>query len=161
MGVIGEAIGAASGIFGGASASSAMRKARRMVKDQIRKNQDWYDRRYHEDATQRADAQRIIALTEENIRKRNKAAAGRQAVMGGTEESVAAAKDANRQALADATAQIAVDGAHRKDQIEQQYMERDSELKDRLAQIEAGRAEAIADAVKNGAQGLSGLAELV
>ena len=146
MGLIGSALGAVGGIFGGISASKAMKEAKANVEGQIRKNQDWYDRRYNEDATQRADAQRILTMTEESIRRRNKAAAGTQAVMGGTEESAAAAKAANNQALADATAQVAVNGEQRKDQIEQQYLERDAALQEQMRQLEAGRAQAIAQA---------------
>ena len=114
MGIIGSAIGGALGIggsiFGGISASKAMKKVKKNLEGQMKDNQDWYDRRYNEDATQRADAQRILTITNDNIRQRNKAAAGAQAVMGGTEESVAAAKAMNNQALADATSQIAVAG---------------------------------------------------
>ena len=60
MGLIGSAIGAAGSIFGGISASKAMKRAKKNVEAQRQKNQDWYDRRYNEDATQRADAQRIL-----------------------------------------------------------------------------------------------------
>jgi len=95
MGLIGAAIGAAGSIFGGIAASKAMRKMKANVEAQKKNNQDWFDRRYNEDATQRADAQRILTMTEESIKNRNKAAAGAQAVMGGTEESVAATKAAN------------------------------------------------------------------
>ena len=147
-GLIGSALGAVGSIFGGISASKAMKEAKKNVEAQMKKNQDWYDRRYNEDATQRADAQRVLTLTEENIRNRNRQAAGTQAVMGGTEESTAAAKAANNRALADATAQIAVNGEQRKDAIEQQYLQRDAELNERLRQIEAGKADAIAEAVQ-------------
>ena len=60
-------MGAVGSIFGGVSASKAMKKAINNVKEQQQKNQDWYDRRYNEDATQRADAQRILTMTEESI----------------------------------------------------------------------------------------------
>lgn len=63
MGLIGSALGAVGSIFGGNSASKAMKKAKQNVEQQIQKNQDWYDRRYNEDATQRADAQRILTMT--------------------------------------------------------------------------------------------------
>ena len=89
MGLIGSAIGAAGSIFGGISASKAMKKIQRNVEAQRQKNQNWYDRRYNEDYTQRSDAQRILTQTEESIKNRNKQAAGIQAVMGGTDESVA------------------------------------------------------------------------
>lgn len=76
MGLIGAAIGAAGSIFGGIAASKAMRKMKANVEAQKKDNQDWFDRRYNEDATQRADAQRILTMTEESIKNRNKAAAG-------------------------------------------------------------------------------------
>lgn len=148
MGMIGAAVGAAGSIFGGISASKAMKKMKANVEAQKKANQDWYDRRYNEDATQRADAQRILTLTQENIKNRNKAAAGAQAVMGGTDESTAAAKEANNKALADATATIAVNGEQRKDAIEGQYRERDAALNEQLNQIEKGKAEAIGQAVQ-------------
>ena len=95
--IIGAGVGAAASVFGGISASKAIRKMK---------------------ATQRADAQRILTKTEEAFRNRNRAAQGAAAVMGGTEESVASTKAANSQALADATSQIAVNAEARKDQIE-------------------------------------------
>ena len=154
MGLIGSAIGAAGSIFGGIAASKAMRKMKKNVEAQKRANQDWYDRRYNEDATQRADAQRILTLTEENIKNRNRAAQGAQAVMGGTEESVAASKEANNRALSDAAAQIAVNGEQRKDAIENQYQERDAALDNQLNNIEQSKAQAISQAV----QGVTGIA---
>lgn len=148
MGLIGSAIGAAGGIFGGIKASKAMKKAKRNVEAQRQKNQDWYDRRYNEDATQRADAQRILTQTEESIKQRNKAAAGSAAVMGGTDESVAAAKEANNKALADATSQIAADAEARKDNIEATYMQNDNAFVEQLNAIEQGKANAISGAVQ-------------
>ena len=154
MGLIGAASGAAGSIFGGISASKAMSKMKANVEAQKKANQDWYDRRYNEDATQRADAQRILTMTEESIKNRNKAAAGAQAVMGGTEESVAAAKAANNKALSDATSQIAVNAEQRKDSIEQQYQQRDADLTNQLNEIEQNKANAIGQAV----QGVTGAA---
>lgn len=140
MGLIGSAIGAAGSIFGGISASKAMKRAKKNVEAQRKKNQDWYDRRYNEDATQRADAQRILTQTEESIKQRNKQAAGSAAVMGGTDESVAAAKAANNQALADATSQIAANAEARKDNIEATYMANDNAFVEQLNQLEQGKA---------------------
>lgn len=164
MGIVGSAIGGALGIgasiFGGISASKAMKKVKKNIEEQQRENQDWYDRRYNEDATQRADAQRILTMTNENIRQRNQQAAGAQAVMGGTEESVAAAKAANNQALADATSQIAVNGERRKDQIESEYMQTKSDLNDKFNNLEQARAGAISQAVQGMAQTGSNMASV-
>lgn len=164
MGILGSAIGGALGIgasiFGGISASKAMKKVKRNLEGQMKENQNWYDRRYNEDATQRADAQRILTMTNENIRQRNQQAAGAQAVMGGTEESVAAAKAANNQALADATSQIAVAGERRKDQIESQYMQTKADLNDKLNNLEQAKAQNTAQAVQGVAQAGANMAGL-
>lgn len=163
MGLIGSiaggALGAAGSIFGGISASKAMRRVKKNLQAQKQANQNWYDRRYNEDATQRADAQRILTQTEESIRNRNRQAAGAQAVMGGTDESTAAAKAANAQALADATSQIAVNAENRKDQIEQTYQQRDSQINEALNNLEINKAQAISQAVQGVAKAGAGIAE--
>ena len=162
MGLIGSiaggALGAAGSIFGGISASKAMRRVKKNLQAQKEANQNWYDRRYNEDATQRADAQRILTQTEESIRNRNRQAAGAQAVMGGTDESTAAAKAANAQALADATSQIAVGAENRKDQIEQTYQQRDSQINEALNNLEMNKAQAISQAVQGVAKAGAGIA---
>lgn len=156
--IAGGALGAVGSIFGGISASKAMKKVKKNLQAQQQANKDWYDRRYNEDATQRADAQRILTKTEEAIRNRNQQAAGAQAVMGGTEESVAAAKAANNQALADATSQIAVNADARKDQIAQTYQQRDAQINDALNNLEINKAQAISSAVQGMAQAGAGIA---
>lgn len=138
---------AIGGIFGGIAASKAMKKAKANVEGQMKDNQDWYDRRYNEDATQRADAQALLAATEDSIRNRNRQAAGAQAVMGGTDESTAAAKAANNEALAQATSNIAVNADRRKDAIEQQYQQNKANLNQQLNDLEQKRASAVTGAV--------------
>lgn len=156
--IAGGALGAAASIFGGISASKAMRRVKENLQAQKEANQNWYDRRYNEDATQRADAQRILAKTEESIKNRNRQAAGVQAVMGGTDESTAAAKAANAQALADATSQIAAGADNRKDQIEQTYQQRDSQINGALNNMEINKAQAISQAVQGVAKAGAGIA---
>lgn len=156
--LVGAGISAVGSIFGGISASKAMKKVKKNLQAQKQANQDWYDRRYNEDATQRADAQRILTKTEESIRNRNRQAAGAQAVMGGTEESVAAAKAANNQALADATSQIAVNAEARKGQIAQAYQQRDARIDDALNNLETGKAQAVSSAVQGVALAGAGMA---
>lgn len=145
-------------IFGGISASRAAKKQKEAIEAQRRKNQDWYDRRYNEDATQRADAQRILTMTEESIKNRNRQASGSAAVMGGTDESVAAAKAANNQALADATSQIAAAADARKDSIEATYMQNDNAFAQQLNNIEAGKQASISQAVQGVANAGSSIA---
>lgn len=156
--LIGAGLSAVGSIFGGIAASKAMKQVKKNLQAQQQANQDWYDRRYSEDATQRADAQRILTMTEESIKNRNRQAAGTQAVMGGTEESLAAAKAANNQALADATSQIAVNGEARKDQIEQIYQDKDARINDALNNLEINKAQAISSAAQGMSQAGAGIA---
>ena len=152
MGIFGSAVGGLLGIggtiFGGISASKAMKRYKRNIENEQNDNLDWYNRRWNEDATQRADAQRILAITNQNIRDRNRAAAGTAAVMGGTEESVAATKAANAQAMADAASQIAVAGARRKDAVDEAYRERKAALDDKLDNLELKKAGYISEATQ-------------
>ncbi len=165
MGILGGAIGAGLGavgsIFGGISASKAMKRVKKNLEEQRKKNQDWYDRRYYEDATQRADAQAILNKTEEFIRNRNKQAAGAQAVMGGTDESVAAAKAANNEALATATTNIAVNGEARKDAIESQYLQTDANIQQQLNDLEQKKAANTAAAIQGVAKAGSNIAGIL
>lgn len=142
-GIIGAAAGAAGGILGGISRNKALKQQMKMVNEQKKENQDWYDRRYNEDSTQRADAQAMLTKTAEAIKQRNQASAGSAAVMGGTEESVASTKAANAQAMADATSNIVVAGEQRKDQIESQYRERNNELNQQLQNLQSQKKDAL------------------
>ena len=156
--LISGAMGIGGAIFGGISASKAMKKVQKTLENQQRENQDWYDRRYNEDATQRADAQRILAITEQNIRNRNRQAAGTAAVMGGSDESLAATKAANASAMADAASQIAIAGDRRKDNIEQQYQTTKASINEKLNELEKQKANAISQAVQGVASSASNMA---
>lgn len=160
--MIGAAVGAGlkigSSIFGGISASKAIKKMKKRVNQQMKENQDWYDRRYNEDSTQRADAQRLLTMTEDSIRKRNQSAEGSAAVMGGTDEGTAAAKEANNKALADVTGEINAEADARKDQIEQQYQSKKADLNNQLNNLDQQKAQAVSDAVKGVADAGSDIA---
>lgn len=164
MGILGSVLGGALGIgasiFGGRKASQAMKKVKENLEGQMKENQAWYNRRYNEDATQRADAQRILTITNDNIRERNRQAAGTQAVTGGTDESVAATKAANALALAEATSQIAMAGERRKDQVEGQYMQSKAGLNSQLNDMERAKAGAISQAAQGVADAGAGMADL-
>lgn len=146
--LIGAGVQAIGSIVGGISASKAMNQARKMVEDQKQRNQAWYDRRYNEDATQRADAQRMISMTNEAIRDRNKQAAGMAAVTGATEEAAAATKAANAEAMAGAMSAITANAEARKDTIEQQYMQNDQSLTNQLVDVQKGKAQGISAATQ-------------
>ena len=154
--IISAAISAASSIAGGAASAAATRKAKATAEAKERQrqaeNQAWYDRRYNEDPLQRSSAQQLLTKTADTIRQRNRAAAGRAAVTGGTEESVAATKAANAKAIADTASALAANDDARKDKIEDRYLNEKYASQDRLAksqeQYELNRANNIAQAIK-------------
>lgn len=158
--IIGAGIGALGSIFGGLSASSAMKQRRDGVLRLQQENKDWFDRRYNEDALQRADALALLERTKEAVRNRNQSAAGVQAVMGGTDESVAHEREAGNKAIADVTTNIAAEGARRKDQIEAQYRAQDAALQGQLNDIERDRANATSEAIKGVASAGANIAGL-
>lgn len=138
--LIGAGLGVASSIFGGISARKARRKQERMLAQQEQENQAWYDRKYNEDPTKRADTVRLLTQMQEQIKNRNKAAKGRQAVMGGTEDSTTAVKEANNKTLADTTSQIVAANESRKDAIEGQYQDRKDAIQSKRMGLEAEKA---------------------
>ncbi len=138
-GIIGGVGGAFSSIFGGIGRNRALQKQMDMIKDERKKNRSWFDRRYNEDATQRADAVLAAERAREFLRTRNRQAAGTAAVMGGTEESVAAQKAQANDVLADTTSKIAAAGANRQDRIEGEYLQREQQLDDDLRKLEGGK----------------------
>ncbi|MCD8281879.1 MAG: hypothetical protein LUC22_01350 [Prevotella sp.] len=148
IGAIGAAASIGSSIAGGIASSKASKKANKYINKELSENESWYNRRMNEDATQRADAQRILTQTEDYIKNRNRAMAGQQAVQGGTEESTAATKAQNAAALADATSQIAANAEAQKDKIEENYQTNKRELLGQKAGVEYQRAQNIASAVQ-------------
>lgn len=150
--LISAGLGAFGGILGAKRKNKLVEKHQAMLNKQKQENQDWYDRKYNEDATQRADAQRLLSLTEESIKRRNRAAQGRAAVMGGTDESVEAEKEANSKVLADAASQIAAQSDQRKDAIEQQYMNNKNGIEQNKMELE-GQKQSVLNAAIGGAAG--------
>lgn len=159
--LIGAGLGLASSIAGGIANRKARRKQEQMIAQQQRENQAWYDRTYNADPTKRADTVRLLTQMQEQIKSRNKAAKGRQAVMGGTEDSTTAVKEANNKTLADTTSQIVAANDARKDNIEQQYMNRKNQLQNQQMGMEAEKAADTANAVAGVAGTASNIAATI
>lgn len=138
--LIGAGLGLASSIAGGIANRKARRKQEQMLAQQQRENQAWYDRKYNEDPTKRADTVRLLTQMQEQIKNRNRAAKGRQAVIGGTEDSTTAVKEANNKTLADTTSQIVAANEARKDAIEQQYQQNKRSIQGQQMQMEAEKS---------------------
>lgn len=138
--IIGAGLSLASSIAGGISNRKAQKAQEEMLAKRKAENQAWYDRKYNEDPTKRASTLRMLTQMQEQIKDRNRAAKGRQAVMGGTEDSVTAVREANNKALADTTSQIVAANDSRKDTIEQQYQQNKQNIENSQMQMAAQQA---------------------
>lgn len=144
-------------IFGGIKARREAKKQQKMLDAQKADNQAWYNRRYNEDGTQRADAQRLLTNTQDLLRRQTMAAQGTNAVTSASTEAVAAQKAANNQALASATSTIAAASDARKDNIEQQYQANADAINAKKMAVSQQKQNAITQAV----QGVAGTADSI
>lgn len=126
--IIGAALTAASAIAGGISNSARRRAVKRLRGQQLRDNQTWYNQEYNADATQRADAARLLTQMKEQLQERTKAARGRQNVIGGTEDSTTATKEGNNSTIVDTTSKIYASNQARKDNISDEYRKTKAEI---------------------------------
>lgn len=134
-------LNAAGSIYGGIRNRKLMEGVRDDINAEKQRNEAWYNRRYNEDPIQRAAAEAVLTRLGEDVRDNNRRLAGAQAVMGGTDESVAAAKAAGGKVIADAASQIAAANEARRDRIEDQYRLKDSELAQRLRNMDFQQAQ--------------------
>lgn len=151
--IAGAALSAATQIGGAIAAKKQAKKAEAQLEQQKKQNEDWYNRRYNEDYTQTAEAQRALTLAREEAQRQLAAARGRQAVMGGTEESVAATQEAVNKGVADTMSSIAARGTARKDAIENTYLGKRDSIAQQYMNLYNQRANAVSQAAGNAAQG--------
>lgn len=146
-------IGAAGSVLGNVLQRNAQKRAYQRQQESLRRdaadNAAWYNRRYYEDATQRADTQRALAQARETFRSSNRAAMGRNAVMGGTNAQAAAAKEANNEAYADMVSQAAAAAESRKDNVEDAYLKQKQTLNGAQRTLDNTNDQANAEAIGN------------
>ncbi|MCD8266384.1 MAG: hypothetical protein LUC33_04435, partial [Prevotellaceae bacterium] len=145
--MVSGAAGVATGIANIFGQKKAFKKRQELLDKREQENEDWYNQRYNEDATQRADAQAMLTRTQDMLRQQNADSKGTAAVMGGTEESQAATKAANAQAIADASSSIVRQADARKDTIEDKYRSQKDSLEQQRDQMIADQQQAMSDAI--------------
>lgn len=135
-----------SAIIGAISSSAKARKARQLIQNQRDENQRWYNTKMNGDYTQRADVQNVINRQRELLDEQIKRANARSVVGGASEEQAALAKEAANKSIAQATADIAAEGANYKDRVEQQYRANDAALNQQQAQTYQQQAAQVSQA---------------
>lgn len=168
--MFGALIGAVTSIAGGVASALGSNRAAKIREEELKRREErqaaTYARRVNQDYTQRADAQRMLALTRDALKQRAEAAAGRQAVMGTTDSGLAAEREMAANVMADTASQIAAAGEVMKDEAEKTYeAQQDANSQERV-DIAAGKAKATGAAVGQmvqgvgqAAAGLSGMSE--
>lgn len=135
--LIGAGLSVASSIAGNIAAKRQRDKAREKIKESLLDNQRWRDRNYYQDPTKRADTIRLLSQLRETLRERSRAARGRQAVMGGTEQSLEAVREANNKTIADATGNIVAANEARKERVDNIAEQTKRQLKQQQAGMNA------------------------
>jgi hypothetical protein len=138
--------GLVGSVFGTISAAKQARKANKLLNQEAQENQDWYNKNYNQDYTQTASNQALINKTAEMLRNRSSAEAGRQAVGGGTDESVAQEKEQDNQALGNSVQNIAAQADARKNQVENQYQNQKTSIDNAKIGVANNQAQNIASA---------------
>ena len=128
MGILSGIAALGSAIFGAVSSSEQNRAAAKLIKQQRKDNQHWYNIRMAEDYTNRADVQRAVEKQRQMLDEQYQKARGQNVVAGATDESVALQKEAANKSVADATASVAAAAAEDKNRVEAEYRRQDAAL---------------------------------
>ncbi len=148
IGVVG---GLASSLIGGAQASKAADEAEARQRRQEAAEEAWYRRRYNESYLDTAAGQNLVRRAKDYAREQWKKAQGAQAVAGGTDASVAMAKEAGNKMVGDTIANIAAADTQRKDNIDMMH----HQSQQKFAQMDMARANQRAQNIANAASAAS------
>ena len=115
LGGISAAGGLASGIAGLVQSNKQAQEAARMQRERDDFNKSLFNRQYYQDAISRNDTQHFLRQLRNNMRDTVEQQNNTAVITGQTPEAVAAAKEANAKAYADAIASIDATNSQRKD----------------------------------------------
>jgi hypothetical protein len=146
LSAISGGLGLAGSVFGTISAAKKAREANKLLNQEQRENQDWYNKNYNQDYTQTASNQALITKTADMLRNRSLAEAGRQAVGGGTDENVAQEKEQDNNALGNAVQNVAAQADARKNQVEGEYLTQKQNLDNQKIAVDNNQAQNISSA---------------
>lgn len=155
--IAGAALSIGSSIWGGIKARKAEKKYKAQLRQQEKEQNDWFRSRYNSDYTQRADVQALLNRASEEARKQVGAARGRQAVMGGTDESVSAAQAAANEGLSNTYTNIAAQASAYKDAVDQQNQQNRAAINQAYLSLYSNAAKNAAQAASEGMKAGVGL----
>lgn len=159
--IIAAALGAAGSIYGankaGKDSAAANQAATDEMNAQKQANEQWYQQKMNENYLDSAEAQAALTKAREMAKEQMASARGMQAVMGGTDASIAATQQSVNKMLTDTTSGLAAAGTARKDAIDQTYINRNNELSRQLIDMYGNKAAQSAAAGSGALSSLAGI----
>lgn len=114
--------GIASSIVSGIQGAKAANAARQEYAQKNAMLDNWFNKQYYSDITQRTDVQNMLRILDENQQKQAKRDEAIGAITGATQESLLAAQDSRNKSYANALAEIASNASTLKDTYLQNYL---------------------------------------
>lgn len=140
--LIGAGVSIAGSLIGGAKADKEAKKAQAALDQNHQSTMDALRRRANEDGLQTAASQSALTRAREMFNENISRAQATQAVMGGTNASVAQAKAQANDALANAASNVAVSAENRRNQAEDAMLAENKNYANQTADIHNQRAAA-------------------
>ena len=141
----------------GKKSKDANEAAEKAIRQQQRENEDWYRNKKNENYLETVEAQAALTKARDMAKEQMAQARASQAVMGGTDASLAQTQDAVGNMISDTTTGLAEVGAAKKEAAEQQYLNNKSALAQQVVSMYQNKAAQNAQAGSNALSALSGI----
>lgn len=121
-------MGLVSGITGAVKSAKAARQQQRLIDEQNRKNEIWFNNEYYKDYMDRSDVQAAMERVRQTMQRQNNRVDQQAAVTGATPESVIAQKEANAGVVTDAAAAMQANASAHQDKVMDAYRAKQDSL---------------------------------
>lgn len=155
------ALSAGTSVAGGLLSRNAAKKAARQVRYRKNAEKAWYDKEYNTDYIDTKAGQNLMRMAQEVQDKYVKRTEGAAAVGGGTDASVALAKENANKAVSDTIANVAAQDTARKQRVADQHLANNNVISAQSQQVEQSKADATAGAAQGASNAAASAAILV
>lgn len=155
------ALSAGTSVVGGLLSRNAAKKAARQARYRRNAEKAWYDKEYNTDYIDTKAGQNLLRRAQKVQDKYVKRAEGAAAVGGGTDASVALAKENANKAVSDTIANVAAQDTARKQRVADQHLANTNVISAQSQQVEQSKADATAGAAQGASNAAASAAILV
>jgi hypothetical protein len=138
LAIVGLAAAAAGATGTAVSQNKKRKKLTQMQQDvegDMSRNKAWYSANALSDYTQRADAQNLFKNLRDNLKRNRDVTTSTAAITGATPAAVAASKEADTKAISDVYGNVAAMGQQYKDNVTNQYFNRQAWLRNAMLRL--------------------------